>query len=140
MDRIILERFTTSDQGTFGKIRIDEKIFYTLELPWRENSNNFSCIPVGVYVCDYTFSARFKKWMYQVQDVNNRTGIRIHSANLAGDKSCGYKCQLNGCIALGEKIGVIEGQRAVLLSTSAIRKFESLLNRESFILEVVNVY
>lgn len=139
MDRIILQRFETSDQGTFGKIRIEDETFYTLELPWRDNSRNISCIPAGIYECNFTVSAHFKRTMYLVDGVNNRTGIRIHSANLAGDKTLGLKCQLNGCIAIGERIGKIEGQKAILLSGPAVRKFENLMNRESFLLEVINV-
>ena len=140
MDRIILERFLTSDQGTFGKIRIDEKIFYTLELPWRDNHNNYSCIPAGIYECEISMSPHLKKRTYLLQSVNNRTGIRIHSANLAGDKTLGYRAQLNGCIALGLKIGVIEDQRGVILSAPAVRQFESIMDRQNFILEVINAY
>lgn len=138
MDRIILERLETSDQGTFGKIRIGNETFYTLELPWRDNSSNVSCIPCGLYECRFTMSNRFKRKMYLVDGVNKRSGIRIHSANYAGDKSLGYKCHLNGCIALGEKIGTMDGQKAILLSTPAIRKFEKLMNGQSFILEIMN--
>jgi hypothetical protein len=146
MDRIILERFETSDQGTFGKIRIHDKIFYTLELPWRDNANDISCIPAGVYHCSFTMSARFKKKMYLIENVNNRSGIRIHSSNVAGDKTLGYKCQLNGCIALGEKIGYLEilkdglreKQKSILISKPAVSKFEILMRGQPFILEVVN--
>lgn len=76
--------------------------------------------------------------MYLVENVNKRSGIRIHSANFMGDLTLGYKCQLNGCIALGEKFGVVNGQKAVLLSNPAIRKFESLMSGQSFVLEVIN--
>ena len=139
MDRIILERFETSDQGTFGKLRIYNDTFYTMELPWRDNSNNFSCVPVGIYECRFTMSAHFKRKMFLVDGVNNRTGIRIHSANFAGDKTLGLKCQLNGCIALGLHVGQMGGQKCLLLSSPAVRKFESLMSGESFILEVKNV-
>lgn len=138
MDRIILERFETSDQGTFGKIRVGGEIFYTLELPWRDNANNTSCIPCGVYECRFTLSVRFGRRMYLVDNVNKRTGIRIHSANLAGDKSIGYRSQLNGCIALGEKVGTLEGQKCILLSKPAVRRFEELMNGQNFVLEVMN--
>lgn len=57
-----------------------------------------------------------------------------------GNTTLGYKAQLNGCIALGEKLGTIEGQRAILLSASAMRKFETALNYEPFELEVIEEY
>lgn len=140
MQRIILHRFETSDQGTFGRIRIGEELFYTAELPWRDNQRNISCIPAGVYSCKLTMSSRFYKLLYLVLGVNMRDGIRIHSANLAGDVSLGWKAQLNGCIALGEKLGKIGNQKAVLLSQPAVRKFEKLMNGQPFILEIVNDY
>lgn len=142
MDRIILERIETSDQGTFGKIRINDKIYFTLELPWRDNITDRSCIPCGLYECNFTLSARFKRLMYLVGGVNGRSGIRIHSANLAGDKynGKGLRAQLNGCIALGEKVGMIDNQKAILLSKPAVSSFERLMDQKPFILEVINAY
>lgn len=140
MERIILERFETSDQGTFGKIRIKNEIFYTLELPWRDNIRNISCIPAGVYECRFSMSARFKRPMYLVSGVNHRDGIRIHSANYAGDVDQGLKSNLSGCIALGLHTGVMSKQKCILLSQPAVRKFEKLMNGKSFILEVINGY
>ncbi len=55
-----------------------------------------------------------------------------------GDATLGYRSHLNGCIALGEKLGTIDNQKAILLSTSAIRKFEKLMDGQNFILEIVN--
>lgn len=148
MERIILERLETSDQGTFGKIRVGNDTFYSLELPWRDNSSNVSCIPAGVYECRYTMSAHFKRRLYLVDEVNGRTGIRIHSANLAGDATLGFKKQLNGCIALGMNFGVMDvgsktksqKQKCILNSTTAVRQFENLMERQSFLLEIQNGY
>lgn len=75
--------------------------------------------------------------MYLVEGVPNRTGIRKHAANLMGDKNLGYTAQLNGCIALGEKLGFIDKQKALLLSAPALRRFENLMERKSFMLEIV---
>lgn len=138
MDRLILERLETGDQGTFGQIRIGTEVFFTGELPWRDNQSNISCIPCGVYNCTYTYSKRFKKFMYLVENVNGRSGIRIHSANFMGDKSLGYFSQLHGCISLGLKIGVFENQKTILVSSTAVRMFEKIMNGQNFILEVIN--
>ena len=138
MDRVILERLETGDQGTFGRIRIGDEIFFTGELPWRDNKSNHSCIPAGIYYCQWTLSNRFKKFMYQVDDVNGRTGIRIHSANFMGDATLGYKKQLNGCISLGKKLAKLDGQKAIIISSPAVRKFEELMRRKPFILEIIN--
>ncbi len=78
--------------------------------------------------------------MYLISQVPSRAGIRVHTANFMGDKSKGLKCQLNGCISLGSRLGKIDGQKAVLLSAPAIRKFEQVMNGQPFLLEITNDY
>lgn len=136
LKRVTLIRLESTPHGTFGKLMVDGLTFFTGELPWRENVSNVSSIPSGIYGCKWTMSARFKRGMYLVTGVEGRDGIRFHSANLMGDKGCGFKAQLNGCIALGEKLGTMNGQKALLLSAPAMRKFEVYMNKKSFILEV----
>lgn len=133
-----IERFESTDHGTFGRIEFEGHSFYTLELPWRDNRNDISCIPSGQYVCRITKSPRFKRDMYLVEGVQGRFGIRIHSANLAGDTTKGLRSHLNGCIAIGESRGTMGRQKALLQSQPAVRKFEELLDRKPFILEVIN--
>lgn len=136
MTLVTLERHETSDQGTFGRILLPGGVFlFTGELPWRENQSNVSCIPEGLYPCSWTFSERFRRRLYQVASVLSRTGIRIHSANLMGAHPP-YLAQLNGCIALGEKLGTIDGQKAVLVSRPALTKFETLMGGKPFTLEI----
>ena len=136
--KAVLERLESSDQGTFGRITFGSTTLFTGELPEKGNASNASCIPAGTYKCVWTYSPAFKRRMYLVDRVPSRAGIRIHSANFMGDKSCGLKCQLHGCIALGEKLGKMDGQKAVLLSVPAIRKLETFMNRQSFELEIVD--
>lgn len=134
--KVTISRLDSSDQGTFGVLQIENLKLFTGELPNRSNQPNVSCIPTGTYLCLWTFSPRFKRHLYEVTNVPNRNGIRIHSANLMGDDTKGFKRQLNGCIALGEKLGVIDRQKAVLLSKPAIRQFEAALGGKPFILEI----
>lgn len=132
MLKATLKRLESTVQGTFGRLTIDglaEK-FFTVELPWRDNAPNVSCIPLGSYRCVWTYSPRFKRMLYLVAPVLGRSGVRIHPANLAS--------QLNGCIALGERMGWIEGKKAVLLSVPAVRRLERLTKGEAFSLEVMN--
>lgn len=138
MKKVTLVRFESSDQGTFGRVYVEGHSFYTLELPWRDNRNDFSCIPPGSYTCKMTKSSKFHRMLYEVLGVQNRFAIRIHSANLAGDVSKGFRSHLNGCIALGERTGVMGNQKAILASQPAVRKFEELLEYQPFILEVIN--
>lgn len=139
MRKATLTRKETSDQGTFGTITAEGLTLFTGELPWRNNDNNFSCIPAGTYKASFTYSPRFKRKMYLIEPVDGRTGIRIHSANRVGDKAKGFVAELLGCIALGEKLGWINNQKAILVSGPAVRRFETLMKNETFILEVIDV-
>jgi len=70
--------------------------------------------------------------------VPGRAGIREHSANFMGDAKKGFHCQLNGCIAPGERLGWMDGQKAVLLSAPALRRFEMHMEHKPFTLEIRN--
>lgn len=134
-----LERLETGDQGTFGRIMFGNDTLYTGELPDRGNRPNRSCIPVGHYRAIWNYSPHFKREMYLIVPVDGRSGIRIHSANLMGDVDKGFRSQLYGCIALGERLGSLAGQKAVLVSRPAVDRFERWGARENFDLEIVNV-
>ena len=139
MLKVQLIRRTAGDdaQGTFGKLYVLNFICFAGELPWRENAARISCIPEGSYECRWTFSPRFRRNTYRLYNVANRSGVLFHSANYVGDVALGWKCQVQGCIVLGERLGVMKGQRAVLLSRPAVRRFESLMNQKPFMLEVL---
>lgn len=140
MRRADLWRFDKGDQGTFGVIITPGLRLFTGELPWRDNRPGVSCIPATWRgLVTWTWSPRFKRFTYELQGVPQRLGIRKHGANYCGDVSLGYRSHLNGCIALGEKLGWMDGQKCVLLSTAACMRFEQHLNRESFELVIHDV-
>lgn len=140
----VLSRFETGDQGTFGRLVADGLSLFTGELPWRNNEPSISCLPPEpggepiVYTAAFNNSPRFGRSLYLLAPTDPRAGIRVHPANLMGDSMKGLKCQLNGCIALGERLGWIEGQKAVLLSAQAVRKLEEHFGGRSFTLEIRN--
>lgn len=142
MQRIQLLRLTSSDAGTFGKISLAGVSFATGELPWRDvdgdqvSDLDTSCIPCGIYPAKVTWSPRFQRDLYELAGVPGRSSIRIHPANFMGDKAKGFRSDLQGCIALGRKLGRIDGQAAVLDSRGAIHDFMQLLNGQPFELEV----
>ncbi|AUC15403.1 hypothetical protein BTO06_09750 [Tenacibaculum sp. SZ-18] len=72
----------------------------SLERGWRDNKKNISCIPEGIYPVVLEHSTRFKKKLWEIKDVPNRSECKFHSAN--------YWHQLNGCIALGFKYQMID--------------------------------
>lgn len=143
MKTVRLERFESSDHGTFGRLIVDDLVLFTGELPYRDVDGNgvtdsyLSCIPAGKYTVRFTFSNRFKKRMYLVGPVLGRTGIRIHSANRMGDSKKGFVADLLGCIALGERIGWIGQQKALLVSKPAVRRFEKHMEEKPFTLEII---
>lgn len=137
MHTLVLIRETESTQGTEGIIYIPHlgMQFFTLELPWKDNKTEISCIPMGTYCVEIRQSQRFKI-IYHVQNVPDRSSILIHWGNLAGDTSLGLKTNVKGCILLGKKRGILSGQRAVLVSKVAVREFMSLMKNSKFILEI----
>ena len=138
MKTLVLIRVETSDQGTIG-ILLDREFLlcYTIELPWRDNKRNISCIPTGEYqVVPYT-SRKFGR-VFHVLDVPNRSGILIHSGNVAGDKNKGYKTHSYGCILPGRKTGYLWKQRAVLISRPSVVELREKFN-EPFKLKIVSL-
>jgi len=132
MKRVILVRNNQSDLGSFGKVFIEGVYFcYSCEDAWKDNKPNISCIPTGIYQVEMTYSNRFKRHMYQIMNVPNRFGIRIHSGNTPQD--------VEGCILLGKNLGWINGVKAVLSSKVALTEFHKILNNESFELTILEV-
>lgn len=131
---VYIKRNKSNSKQTIGKLKVayNGKTFTcdTLELPDLNNLKNISCIPKGTYECRHTFSPRFFKFTYEILNVPNRSGIRIHSSN--------YYFQLNGCIALGNGLSDInkDGQLDVINSRQAISAFESILGYQQFTLVI----
>lgn len=134
MKTATLTRLESSDQGTFGVLSIDHKQWFTGELPNRENKERFSCIPTGEYKCLWQWSNKFKRFMYELQHVPERTEIKLHAGNFCGDTTKGYRCEIQGCILLGRSVGTMEKQKMLSSSRLAIKDFELYLNKEPFLL------
>ncbi|MEZ5032148.1 MAG: DUF5675 family protein [Saprospiraceae bacterium] len=62
-----------------------------MELPWKENQRNVSCIPEGRYRPALRWNRR-RGWHFQIPHVPDRDGILIHPANDA-------LRELRGCMA-----------------------------------------
>lgn len=134
-----LFRFMRSDQGTLGKLYYGGFSCFTLELPWRDNKRNVSCIPSGEYDVRTRLSPRFGN-VYWVTEVDNRSFILMHSGNWAGDVNKGFKSHVNGCILLGKQRGLLSGQIAVLNSRITIRRFMNILGGQPFSLKIYETF
>lgn len=90
---LAVERKLSSNNCTMGYLVANgEVICYTLELPWKDNLNNISCIPVGSYKGILRYDKK-DGWRIQLENVPNRTGVQIHMGN--------YTTQIEGCILVG---------------------------------------
>lgn len=137
MKDVYIMRFRTSDQGTEGiLITSDGFECKTLELPWRDNIQTFSCVPSGEYIVKIRVSPRFGK-TYWVTNVPNRSYILIHQGNYAGRKDKGLKTSVAGCILLGRIHGFLGGQRAILNSRISVRAFMNHMNHQEFHLKII---
>lgn len=101
---MILERFKSGKNGTFGKLEIDGYTFYSVEKPWNNNEPFNSCIPVGEYSLIPAKSSKYGNCLAVVNDeigitrydecYSERYAILIHWGNWEKD--------VLGCIALGD--------------------------------------
>ena len=108
----------------------------TLELPWRKNAPQYSCIPPGRYSASYVLSPRLDKHYYRLYGVPKRTEILIHPFNHAGDVTRGYHCESEGCIALGQGIGYIYGQLGVIGSMHAEEQMHIAYEEADLIIDI----
>lgn len=131
--KVRIDRDPSEISGTFGVLTAGMFRCYTLEREWKDNATNISCIPVGIYECAIINSPRFGA-VYTVKDVPGRDHILIHKGNLAGSPP--LKANIEGCILVGNAIGELAGQRALLNSMDAFNRFMADLEGEPFTLEI----
>lgn len=132
-------RIQTSSQGTLGLWVTDGFQARTIELPWKNNQSNISCIPAAEYLAVYRYSPKFKHH-YWIQKVPDRGWILTHNGIWAGDTDLGFKTHSHGCVIMGKYHGRYQGQLCVLVSRATLRAFVDFMNREPFRLKIHNSY
>lgn len=127
-----LQRFYDDGVQTLGEFSMGDFKCKTLERPWKDNKPNISCIPIGEYDVEHTWSLKFLKYTYEIKNVKGRSGIRIHSGNFFFD--------ILGCIILGSSYDNLnkDSQVDILNSKNTIDTFEKLLNKKPFKLKITN--
>lgn len=130
-DTLILKRQSADDKQTLGVIEHRGFVIaHTLELPWRDNERNESCIPTGKYEVVKHMSPKFGQCFW-LQGTAPRTQILIHAGNYHGDTS--------GCILVGS--GYIDldndGYNDLIKSKDTLEKMLFQLGRK-FTLEVID--
>jgi hypothetical protein len=123
---IVLSRFKSTSDGTFGKLTVDGKVFYSVERPWLNNKPEISCVPSGQYLLVPHSSRKYGQVLALVNEeigvthfqesYSKRFACLIHVANYARD--------VIGCIGLGER----HIENMVTSSRKAIADFYSMVN------------
>lgn len=120
--KAILIRLNDNGKQTTGSLQFfegDDRIVEckTLELPWRDNQRNISCIPKGEYQVMKHYSPRYG-YTFWLKDVPNRSEILIHQGN--------YNRDTQGCILPGSNFFDIDrdGNKDV---TSSVITMKALL-------------
>lgn len=103
-------------EGTNGSLlHGNMPICSCIELPWRENRHQVSCIPEGRYALVKRYSSHFQ-WHFELLEVPQRDLILIHPANNA-------ELELKGCIA---PVTILVGAGKGLQSRMAFQKLKEL--------------
>lgn len=119
--QLTINRMLYSNQGVIGKLYIDSDFeCYTLENPWFNNLENVSCIPETFYQMEPWKSPKFGQ-CFRLLEVPNRTNILIHVGNIQEDTK--------GCILVGESLGFLNENLAVLNSRKALDKLKEKVNK-----------
>lgn len=100
MKTLNITRWKMSD-CTLGILTYGEFKCFTLELPWKNNERNISCIPAAEAYIGKKHKSPLNGDCIAINNVLNRTHIQIHSAN--------FIRQLRGCIAVGDSIKFLDG-------------------------------
>ncbi len=135
----LLIRTDESDEGTFGPFSVEDLHLVAGELPWRNNEIGLSRIPAGTHTAHYREDGKHGP-CYQLDDVPGRTAIQIHVGNWCGDKSKRLLTDVDGCIVLGMRKGVLNNQKAVVRSGDAMKAFLAKMDKAPLVLEIVDQF
>lgn len=128
-----IRRTVQGTRQTLGELTVSmgSQVIYqckTLELPWKNNTPQKSCIPASSYQVVKRESPKYGDH-FHILDVPNRSYILIHAAN--------YVRQLLGCVAVGKEHTDIDGDglRDVTNSQNTMKMLNSILP-DQFVLTI----
>lgn len=126
-----LNRFIKRDDSTIGNfVFSDGTKMFAMELPWRDNAHDISCIPCGVYICHMLITQHYGK-VYQITNVPDRTDILIHSAARPRD--------ILGCVGVGMSYSLTTTDTLLLNSPIARAAILAATKEEDFQLTISGV-
>lgn len=135
---MILKQIRRPDNGveTLGDYFLeddDNKIIFTcktLELPFKGNQHEISCIPADDYICKKVLASSNIPYPHiSITNVPGRSGVCIHIAN--------FVSELRGCQAVGTTLNDLnkDGQPDLVASKKTFEKLISLLPN-TFVLSI----
>lgn len=123
-------RTVPNEKQTLGKFfiindSVVEFDCHTLELPWKENKKNESCIPKGTYRMKRRFSNKHGQH-WHIQNVFDRDMILIHTGN--------FHTQIQGCVLVGMGLADInkDGCLDVTESKVALERINDILINDEY--------
>lgn len=112
--RLTVLRLEETSEHTLGVIAVNGKLIcYSLELPWKDNEQNISCIPFGCYRA-HRYVSRDHGSTFRFECVPGRSEIIFHAGNSVKDTE--------GCILLGTRPGYHRYRRWLWGSQDAFRE------------------
>ena len=128
-------RVERGEEGTFGVLCAPGFRCHTVELPWKENQRRVSCVPSGRYPVQLILSPRFG-YSYWIHPIPGRSEVLVHGGAWAGDTSLGWRTNSAGCVLLGDRRGVAQKQKCILLSQPPLRRLLDMMERQPFQLTI----
>jgi len=135
MQRIKLYRYKKFPDWILGMMTFKEFIWYIGELLWKDNKQNISCIPPGIYALKYQEhisedGSKYPAW--EIVGVPGRENIEIHICNYPYQESKG--CQ---CIGMGfTELGVTDSTKAY---GQFMQETVAAFAYDNFEIEIVNI-
>ena len=130
MKDVVIVRAWADKRVTLGMLTVrgvEHDPIFTLENPLRETDKD-SRIPPGNYLC-VPYDGAIHKKVYLLKNVPGRSAILLHTGN--------FESETEGCILLGDEIGMFSGEPAIMDSKKAFERFRKLIGEEKFSLTIL---
>lgn len=134
LDRLVITRLVDNGKQTLGRAVFYKGLdklfeFVTLELAWKDNQKNISCIPAGEYAVIKRHSPQHNEH-FHITNVKDRSYVLFHVGNFVSDTQ--------GCVLIGKDFADIN-KDGLLDVTSSKATLERLLTLApmGFLLDIV---
>jgi hypothetical protein len=119
-DDLYLYRTIQTKKHTLGVLVYKDKMWFSLELPWKNNAIRESCIVADTYDLSIDFSQKnglkeHKNQIVELESKHDRSQIQIHVGNSSSDTK--------GCILIGQRVNNARNNLKLQLSLPAYKEF-----------------